>query len=122
MSSIAKLNQYEAEMKALQSKMENLKQDPALAKELAARDELHALMEKHGLNQRSLLSLLGVASAEAASDKPRQQRRPRALKAYINPHTNERLETKGGNHKGLKAWKEKHGAEEVESWAVKEAS
>jgi len=26
------------------------------------------------------------------------------------------VETKGGNHKILKAWKEKHGAEKVEGW------
>ena len=26
------------------------------------------------------------------------------------------VETKGGNHKILKAWKEKHGADVVEGW------
>lgn len=33
-----------------------------------------------------------------------------------NPHTGEFIETKGGNHKGLKAWKVQYGAETVESW------
>jgi hypothetical protein len=29
------------------------------------------------------------------------------------------VETKGGNHKTLKEWKTKHGADEVESWVKK---
>jgi len=29
------------------------------------------------------------------------------------------METKGGNHKMLKAWKTKHGADKVESWLAK---
>jgi hypothetical protein len=28
------------------------------------------------------------------------------------------IETKGGNHKELKAWKEKYGADTVESWVT----
>lgn len=32
------------------------------------------------------------------------------------PHTGEFIETKGGNHKGLKAWKVQYGAETFESW------
>ncbi|MBN0809937.1 DNA binding protein, partial [Pseudomonas aeruginosa] len=43
-------------------------------------------------------------------------RRERALKRYKNPNNGEVVETKGGNHKVLKAWKEQYGAETVESW------
>ena len=35
------------------------------------------------------------------------------------PHDGTIVETKGGNHKLLKAWKVKCGAEQVESWLVK---
>jgi hypothetical protein len=28
------------------------------------------------------------------------------------------IKTKGGNHKGLKAWKDEYGADVVETWAV----
>lgn len=41
----------------------------------------------------------------------------RRVKIYRNPHANEVIETKGGNHKTLKEWKATWGAEEVESWA-----
>jgi len=43
-------------------------------------------------------------------------RRARVVKVYQNPHTGELIETKGGNHRGLKAWKEQYGAATVDSW------
>ncbi|MEN1494583.1 histone-like nucleoid-structuring protein, MvaT/MvaU family, partial [Pseudomonas aeruginosa] len=43
-------------------------------------------------------------------------RKPRELKVYKNPHNGELVQTKGGNHAVLKAWKAEHGAETVESW------
>lgn len=43
--------------------------------------------------------------------------RERKLKRYHNPHTDEFIETKGGNHKTLKEWREKW-PDEVESWAT----
>jgi len=38
------------------------------------------------------------------------------IKRYKNPNTGEVIETKGGNHKVLKAWKAEHGNTTVESW------
>jgi hypothetical protein len=35
---------------------------------------------------------------------------------YRNPHTNEVVQTKGGNHRTIKQWKSQHGASLVESW------
>jgi hypothetical protein len=43
-------------------------------------------------------------------------RKPRQMKVYKNPHTGELIETKAGNHKGLKEWKAEHGSATVESW------
>jgi ABC-type branched-subunit amino acid transport system ATPase component len=56
------------------------------------------------------------AVTRGAASAPKQQRRPRVVKVYENPHTGELIETKGGNHRGLKAWKEQYGAATVESW------
>ncbi|MNH44318.1 hypothetical protein D3C79_1064480 [compost metagenome] len=44
------------------------------------------------------------------------QRKPREVKRYKNPHSGEVVETKGGNHKILKQWKQEHGSDTVESW------
>jgi len=41
------------------------------------------------------------------------------VKVYRNPHNGELIETKGGNHKLLKQWKQEYGAQEVESWVGK---
>ncbi|MCR8722012.1 DNA binding protein, partial [Pseudomonas syringae] len=45
-----------------------------------------------------------------------KRRRARVVKVYQNPHTGELIETKGGNHRGLKAWKEQYGVDTVDSW------
>ncbi len=44
------------------------------------------------------------------------KRRPRELKTYKNPHTNEFVQTKGGNNRVLNEWKAEYGAEAVKSW------
>ncbi|MBI6883042.1 histone-like nucleoid-structuring protein, MvaT/MvaU family [Pseudomonas putida] len=49
-------------------------------------------------------------------------RRARVVKVYENPHNGELVETKGGNHKTLKAWKEQYGAQTVEGWLRKDTA
>ncbi|WP_425326833.1 MULTISPECIES: hypothetical protein [Pseudomonas] len=46
-------------------------------------------------------------------------RRIRTVKVYEDPHPGEIVETQGGNHKILKAWKAEHCAETFESWLDK---
>jgi hypothetical protein len=46
-------------------------------------------------------------------------RKARQVKVYKNPHSGEIIETKGGNHKGLKEWKSEHGSATAESWLSK---
>ncbi|MCY1461647.1 hypothetical protein D9M71_793250 [compost metagenome] len=57
----------------------------------------------------------GVSMSTAATSTS-AQRKPREVKRYKNPHSGEVVETKGGNHKILKQWKQEHGSETVESW------
>lgn len=75
------------------------------------------------MSLRNVISILDpktAASPEVAVagkvDGRKGPRAPRAVKRYVNPHTNEVVETKGGNHATLKVWKSEHGATEVESW------
>lgn len=51
-----------------------------------------------------------------AAKPEKATRKPRELKTYKNPHSGETIQTKGGNHTTLKAWKAEHGAETVEGW------
>ncbi|MNE72473.1 hypothetical protein D3C80_1684200 [compost metagenome] len=43
-------------------------------------------------------------------------RKPREVKTYKNPHNGELVQTKGGNHSVLKAWKSQYGSDTVENW------
>ena len=54
---------------------------------------------------------LGAGDGAGDSDKPK-----RPLKTYRNPHTGEVVQTRGGNQKTLKAWRDRYGKEEVENW------
>ena len=60
-----------------------------------------------------------AASPAKAAAPAAGGRRKRKLKIYKNPNTGEVVETRGGNQKTLKAWKEEHGNDTVESWLVR---
>ena len=95
-----------------------MKNDAGLKKEIEFEEKLKTLMGKYDKSLRDVIAILdpaprkGGAPAAAAP----KQRRARVVKVYHNPHTGELIETKGGNHRGLKAWKEQYGAATVDSW------
>ena len=118
MSLIKEFNAIESEMAELQARIQKLKDDPATAVELEFKDKLVALMDEHDKSLRDVIAFLDPGASPRTGSKGRGGARVRRVKRYKNPHTGEIIETKGGNHKGLLAWKEKHGNEEVESWAT----
>ena len=121
---MSRLAEFRAAEKALQeqlAQLESLKNDAGLKKEIEFEEKLQGLMKTYGKGLRDIILILdpnpGKTSA-AAANAPKQ-RRARVVKVYHNPHTGELIETKGGNHRGLKAWKEEYGAATVESWLRK---
>ncbi|MGO2414281.1 MULTISPECIES: histone-like nucleoid-structuring protein, MvaT/MvaU family [Cobetia] len=122
MSLLTDFMQKEQELKKLQEQLETLRNDDRLKNELEFKDKLDALMSEYGKSTRDVISLLDPkaaqtpAAAAAGENKSGGVRRKRKLKIYNNPNTGEVIETRGGNHKQLKEWKEAHGAETVESW------
>ena len=118
---MSRLAEFRAAEKALQeqlAQLESLKNDAGLKKEIEFEEKLKTLMGKYDKSLRDVIAILdpaprkGCAPAAAAP----KQRRARVVKVYHNPHTGELIETKGGNHRGLKAWKEQYGAATVDSW------
>lgn len=119
------INEYRATeeaIKELQERLKNLSQDDKLQKELEFEGKLRTLMGEY---QKSLRDIIALLDPEAkAAKQPRAAKpatgakRARKVKQYKNPNTGEVIETKGGNHKTLKEWKAKWGAETVESWAT----
>ena len=123
MSKAAEYRALERQIAEQLAALETLKGSAALQKELEFEDKLRKLLAEYGMSLRNVIALLDPKASTApgltASGKPdgrKGQRAPRALKRYQNPHTQEFIETKGGNHKTLNAWKAEHGAEAVKSW------
>ncbi|HEY9817623.1 MAG TPA: histone-like nucleoid-structuring protein, MvaT/MvaU family [Candidatus Obscuribacterales bacterium] len=110
--------QQEQQMKELAEQLEKMKSDPRLQAEIEFKEKLESLMKEYGKSASEVLDLLDPQRARSAS-QPTTQRRKRKLKIYKNPNTGEVVETRGGNQKTLKAWKDEHGDETVESWLVR---
>lgn len=119
MSKAAEYRALERQIAEQLQALEALKGSSALQSELEFEDKLRKLLAEYGMSLRNVIALLDpkASAASGSADGGRKgQRAPRALKRYQNPHTQEFIETKGGNHKTLNAWKAEHGAEAVKSW------
>jgi uncharacterized coiled-coil protein SlyX len=120
MSKAAEYRALEKQIAEQLQALEALKGSADLQKELEFEDKLRKLMEKYGMSLRSIIDMLdpqaGRGRAQAQGQASAGQRKERAIKRYVNPNNGEVVETKGGNHKVLKAWKEEFGSQEVESW------
>lgn len=121
MSLINEYRQTETAIKELQERLHSLNENEGLKKELEFEKKLRALMGEYNKSLRDISAILDPSSSsKRETAKPAgKQRRERQVKVYEHPETGERIETKGGNHKLLKEWKTKHGADEVEGWLKK---
>ncbi|MDH4611408.1 histone-like nucleoid-structuring protein MvaT [Pseudomonas sp. BN102] len=119
------INEYRATeeaIKELQERLKNLSQDDKLKKELEFEGKLRTLMGEYQKSLRDIIALLDPESRISKAPRGAKAagtgtKRARKVKQYKNPHTGEVIETKGGNHKTLKEWKAKWGAEAVEGWS-----
>jgi len=116
MSKIAEYKRLEAQLAEQLAALDKLKTDGQLKREMEFEDKLRALIDEYGFNVRTVLDILDPASAGEVA--PVSRRRAREIKTYTNPHTGEVVETKGGNHKVLSAWKKQYGADAVKSWVA----
>jgi len=117
MSRLAEFRKLEQQLAQQLAELESLKNDDGLKREIEFETKLRNLLAEYGFSLRNIIDLLDpAASRRSAPAEEKAIRKPRQLKIYTNPHTGERVETKGGNHKTLKEWKAEHGAETVESW------
>lgn len=111
------LNKYikkEAELKRLSEELALMQNDERLKEEMAFLDSLNSLLEEYGKSKREVVQMLSPDEVPTTK-KGRAKRR---LKRYTNPNTGEVVEARSSNHTTLKQWKEEHGKETVESWAV----
>ena len=120
---MSRLAEFRAAEKALQEQLaylESLKNDSGLKREIEFEGKLRALMNEYSKSLKDVVAILNPAAGSPerrAGTSATHPRRERAVKVYKNPHSGEVVETKGGNHKVLKAWKQQYGSSEVEGWA-----
>ncbi|TDX23701.1 hypothetical protein DFO67_12418 [Modicisalibacter xianhensis] len=117
------LSQYAnltAQKEQIEQELARIANNPEFNREKEFMDKLNALMAEFDKDAPAVLELLNPTkkASSAPSSEQTGTRRKRKLKIYENPHTGERVETRGGNQKTLKTWKEEHGEETVESWLV----
>ncbi|WP_369601878.1 histone-like nucleoid-structuring protein, MvaT/MvaU family [Hahella sp. SMD15-11] len=102
------LEEKERRLKALEA-------DKDIQNYFRFQEELKALMGKYDMRPADVAKVLGLG-APAGSAKSGGAKR--ALRVYKNPNTGEVVETRGGNHKVLNAWRKQYGKETVEGWRV----
>lgn len=121
MSILTTYAETEQQLKLLQEKLKQLESDESFKKELAFKNKLEKLLKEYEKSAADVIALLAPQGKGKAGASPASaQKRKRKLKIYKNPSTGEVVETRGGNHKTLKAWRDEVGAETVESWLVRE--
>ena len=107
------------QIEQLQNELQKLEQDERLKNEIEFKNRLETLMKDFGKSARDVIATLdprGEVANREAGKKAAGTRRKRKLKVYHNPNTDEVIETRGGNHKQLKEWKEQYGSDVVEGW------
>ncbi|WP_237881189.1 histone-like nucleoid-structuring protein, MvaT/MvaU family [Pseudomonas sp. PGPR40] len=121
MSKLAEFRQLEKHLAEQLQALEALKGDAGLQKEIDFEKKLRDLLAKYGYSLKDVINLLDPQAGRRAPAAQSQSgtRKPRQVKVYKNPESGEVVETKGGNHKTLKEWKAKYGADKVESWLTK---
>ena len=119
---MSKINNYYQKkqlMEKLMDELSALESDTALKQDLRFEEQVKELMEENEKTARDVLEILSVidpsiGSLEYSPETTTRAKRP--LRVYKNPHTDEIVETRGGNHKVLNEWREKWGKEDVQSW------
>lgn len=120
------LNEYRSTKETLQEleqRAAELEQSNAFKAEREFDEMLRALMAEYNKSLRDIVALvdpsrLRAFTGEKGGESSKKQRKQRSMKRYTNPHTGEVVETKGGNHKELRQWRDRWGKEAVDSWAV----
>lgn len=124
MSKLAEFRELEKHLAEQLEMLESMKNDSGLQREIEFEQKLRDLLAQYGYSLRNIIALLDPQAAAkrrgtVTTTTEKTTRKPREVKIYKNPNTGETIETKGGNHKLLKAWKEEYGANTVESWLNK---
>ena len=113
----------EAALDKLKKEIANLEQSESYKNEQSLIRGVEKLLNKFGKTKVELVEFLSNEKTSKTTSKKVEStntRKRRKLKIYKNPLTNEIIETRGGNHKVLKAWKGQYPAQNIEEWITEE--
>lgn len=116
MSKLAEFKRLEAQLAEQLAALDQLKNDNGLKREIEFESKLKTLLAEYSFGLKEIIGILDPKPTRALPAARADARRPRELKTYKNPHTNEIVQTKGGNHRVLNDWKAEYGADVVKSW------
>ena len=114
MNKVAKYFEAKSNLEQLSQQVQALEKDEALQSLLQFKSRLDSLMSEFEMTQEDVIKLWGSGENKIKNGDKRRNKRP--LKTYLNPHTEELVKTRGGNHRTLNAWRDEYGKEEVDSW------
>ena len=114
MSKLLEFRKAEQALREQLERLESLKHDQELKQEMEFENRLKALLQEYGFKLQNIVDILDPQPFHV----PELDigRRVRKLQIWKNPITGEVLETKSGNNKQLKAWKEEYGEKFVSTW------
>ena len=123
MRSINKKAQMEASLAKLKKEIVLLEKSETYKKEQALIKGVTRLLAKHGKTKSDLILFLNDEAKNPKKKriiKTKSDRKQRKLKVYKNPVTEEIIETRGGNHRVLKAWRAEYPTKNIEAWVIEE--
>lgn len=120
---IVEHNQIKQAIQELETRLKVIESNPEFVKEAEFLEKLKALM---GQYKRSLFDVIAILDPDSQrisrfadqQKKERVSRGPKKIQKYRNPHTGEVIETAGGNHRGLKAWRVEYPDTDINDWKV----
>lgn len=115
-SKVHQVAEIDAQIRELQKKREAIVNSPEFATENEFAEKLKGLLTSYGMGLKDVMRIIEPAGTSEQKAERGDKRRNRAVKTYKNPNTGEVVETKGGNNKTLKAWKEQWGVDVVKGW------
>lgn len=118
MSKLLEFRKAERELREQLARLESLKHDTELKREMEFEDRLKALLEEYQLGLQDIVDIL---SPQLAETPPQETvRRTRRVQIWKNPISGQVLQTKSGNNKTLRAWKAEYGESVVSAWLQKD--
>ncbi|HEY8330425.1 MAG TPA: histone-like nucleoid-structuring protein, MvaT/MvaU family [Pseudomonas sp.] len=123
MSKLLEFRKAEQALREQLARLESLKHDTELKREMEFEDKLKELLQEYGFKLQNIVDILQPQPLHIAELDLLEQdsgRRVRKTQIWTNPITGEVLETKSGNNKTLKAWKAEHGEKFVATWLQKD--